>query len=540
VGSVLDEDGKGGYRFDRMAFNGPFDILGFFLEYMSGPPIAESHDERGGTHETCAHPTGRSLPNQNSFVERHCGGCEGQNHCLSLSKANDMQQIITAKLKLLTTTEQFQALRITQLAYRDALNAVSSYAFEQGKTSSTPALHRGMYAQLRTRYHLPSQLACSVERQVAATYKGLWTKLKKNSEHRRKKITKKRFQGLDKPPKYSSPTVHYTYERDYTFQRDSRVSLGTLNGRISIPYQGYEKHLALIGHGASIGDAKLWYDKTKKGFYLLVSLEISVPEPTCEQLSNVAGVDVGIRYLAVTSTSTGKASFHPGKRTRHKANHYARLRKRLQHKGTRGAKRLLRRIEQRERRFKLQAHHIIAKQITTQHPHTLIGLEQLTDIRERKKRKKRRHKKNGKGYERVSPKARKANRVYSQWSFAELQALISYKAILAGSLAIKVDADYTSKACSMCGYTADENRPQKGLLFVCQNSKCRYTLHADLIGARNVTMRTLLVRQDWTRTGHLSLAPDASDKEAKAERLQRYSELRWSPEASLRLLAGGD
>jgi hypothetical protein len=26
---VLDEDGKGGYRFDRMAFNGPFDILGF-------------------------------------------------------------------------------------------------------------------------------------------------------------------------------------------------------------------------------------------------------------------------------------------------------------------------------------------------------------------------------------------------------------------------------------------------------------------------------------------------------------------------------
>jgi hypothetical protein len=33
--------------------------------------------------------------------------------------------------------------------------------------------------------------------------------------------------------------------------------------------------------------------------------------------------------------------------------------------------------------------------------------------------------------------------VYSQWSFAELQALISYKAALAGSLALKVDADYT-------------------------------------------------------------------------------------------------
>jgi hypothetical protein len=29
VSSVLDEDGKGGYRFDRMTFKDPFDILGF-------------------------------------------------------------------------------------------------------------------------------------------------------------------------------------------------------------------------------------------------------------------------------------------------------------------------------------------------------------------------------------------------------------------------------------------------------------------------------------------------------------------------------
>ena len=49
VGSELDEDGKGGYRFDRMAFNGPFDLLGFFPGDMSGPVLAESleeHEER--------------------------------------------------------------------------------------------------------------------------------------------------------------------------------------------------------------------------------------------------------------------------------------------------------------------------------------------------------------------------------------------------------------------------------------------------------------------------------------------------------------
>jgi hypothetical protein len=46
VGSVLDQDGKGGYRFDRMVFKDPFDILGFFLGYMSGPVTAESPEER--------------------------------------------------------------------------------------------------------------------------------------------------------------------------------------------------------------------------------------------------------------------------------------------------------------------------------------------------------------------------------------------------------------------------------------------------------------------------------------------------------------
>jgi putative transposase len=121
-----------------------------------------------------------------------------------------VQQIVTAKLKLITTPEQCAALRETQLAYRDALNAVSRYAFSQGKTSRVTRLHKGMYAELRTHYGLPSQLACSVERQVAATYKGLWTKLKKHAEHRRAKLTKKRFKGLDQPPHYSSPTVQYT------------------------------------------------------------------------------------------------------------------------------------------------------------------------------------------------------------------------------------------------------------------------------------------------------------------------------------------
>jgi hypothetical protein len=82
----------------------------------------------------------------------------------------------------------------------------------------------------------------------------------------------------------------------------------------------------------------------------------------------------------------------------------------------------------------------------------------------------------------------------------------------------------------MCEHTADANRPGKGLLFVCQ--KCHYTLHADLVGARNITMRTLAIRQDWVTTGVLSERPDVSSVEAKAARLSRYAELRWSLDTS--------
>ena len=422
-----------------------------------------------------------------------------------------MQQIITAKLKLLTTPEQGQLLRQTQLAYRDALNYVSRYAFEHGKLSNHERLQKGTYDDIRLLYKLPSQMACNVPRQVGATYKGLWTKLKKNIEHRKAGYTKKHYKGLDKPPKYLSPTVTYNYGYDYTFKPGQQVSVLTLQGRIIVSYQGYEPHVALIHHGATIGGAKLWYDKAHKQFYLLVSLELEIPEPTPDVLPTVVGVDVGQRYLATTATLSNQSRFYPGKRVRAKADHYARLHKRLQKKGTRSATRRLIALSGRERRLKLQANHRIAKSIVQTHPHTLIGLEELTGIRERTKRRKRRRKKHGRGTEPVSKKARRANRHASTWTFAELHDMLTYKAALAGSLAIKVDADYTSQACPYCGYTDRRNRPGKGLLFICQYEHCPYrqwtgrpyTLHADLVGARNIAMRTLLTRQDWVRTGVL-------------------------------------
>jgi len=391
--------------------------------------------------------------------------------------------------------------------------------------SNAVSLQKGTYDPVRVRFRLPSQMACNVPRQVGATYKSLWTKVKKNAEDRKSGRTKKRYKGLDQAPKYMFPTLTYNNKRDESLKKNNHVSILTLEGRVIVPYTGYDNPLALIQKGAEIGAAKLWYDKSKKQFYLLVSLEIETPDPTPQTLKGRAGVDVGVRYLAVANTK-GDHSFHSGKRVVSKAHHSARLRKRLQKKGTRSATtRRLVVMSGRERRLKQDTNHVVSKSVVTHSPSHLIGLEHLTDLRERTPRRKR-----DKKGQQVGPKQRCANATSSKWSFAELQSMIAYKALLAGSMAIQVDANYTSKACPMCGHTCAANRPQKGLLFLCQN--CHDTLHADLVGARNITMRTLLIRQDWLSTGTLSECPDVSDKEAKAAHLSRYAELRWSRDTS--------
>lgn len=164
-----------------------------------------------------------------------------------------MGTTLTAKLKLTTTPQQFQALRTTQLAYRDALNHVSVYAFLHGKTSSRQRLQRDLYADLRNQHNLPAQMTCSVFRQVGATYHGLWTKARQNAEARRRGYTKKRFRGLDKPPHYVSPTLSYVYGRDYSLCTGQQVSLLTLSGRIHVSYQGFSKHVALVQQGTRLG-----------------------------------------------------------------------------------------------------------------------------------------------------------------------------------------------------------------------------------------------------------------------------------------------
>lgn len=439
-----------------------------------------------------------------------------------------MEITLTAKLKLKHTQEQKAALDAFTLSYRDALNHTAKVAFEMGKSSNASKIQREVYTHLREHFGLKAQSACSVPRRVGAAFKQLWTKFKEHQEKQAFRVEAglkpKRFKGFDAPPKFVSRSLTMFYKKDYSFKKNQQVSVDTLDKRIVIPYEGYQKHLEYIRSGAEIGSGTLWYDKRKKQYYLLVALTVKVPDPKPTDHKRVVGVDVGQRYHAVVTDTRNNSLFLSGKEARQKKDHFSRLRKKLQRKGTRSATRRLIALSGRERRFIAAHNHKLANAILARFPQALIGLEDLRNVRERTE---------GRRNPKASKKAKRAKRRRSQWSFAELQAFIDYKAPLVGSLAIKVDANYTSQACTACGHTSKANRPGAGLMFRCES--CGYEVHSDLLGARNVALRTLVVRQDWAATGHLSTAPDVSCDEVKAERLQRYSELRWSTDANPRL-----
>ncbi|RMF21377.1 MAG: transposase [Cyanobacteria bacterium J083] len=250
----------------------------------------------------------------------------------------------------------------------------------------------------------------------------------------------------------------------------------------------------------------------------MVSLTLEVPELKPEDIKQIKGVDVGQRYLAVATNTQNQTKFFSGKQARHRGNKYHKARKTLQQKGTRSAKRRLISLSGRERRFTAAVNHSISKNIVS--PNTLIGLENLKYIRERITRR---------SSKKASRKQKEANRNQSKWSFAELHGYIDYKAVLSSSLAVKVLAQLTSQCCPKCGHVSKENRPNKGLIFKCVS--CNHELHSDLVGARNVALRTLLLRQDFESTGRISAVPDVSHDETKARCLERYLELRWSADA---------
>lgn len=152
-----------------------------------------------------------------------------------------------------------------------------------------------------------------------------------------------------------------------------------------------------------------------------------------------------------------------------KRNHYAKLRARLQAKGTKSAKRRLRSLSGRESRWMSDVNHQLSKTLVeTYGKQTLFVLEDLTGVT----------------FDTVHSRRKEHRFEHHSWSFYDLEQKLRYKAHLNESEVVLVDAHYTSQRCPKCGSIDKSNRHKDIHQYACSN--CGYLSNDDRVGAMNI------------------------------------------------------
>ena len=346
-------------------------------------------------------------------------------------------------LKLQPTEDQHRALLDTMHAFNQAANYVAEIAFVE-KSADKFALQKLVYGELRTTYKLASQLAIRCISKASEAYK-----------------RDKSIQPTFKP----EGAIVYD-QRVMSFKDLTTVSLLTLSGRVLVPFLIGSYQRARMG--SIKGQADLIYRNGT--FYLAVTLE--VPTPTSGEVTDTLGIDLGIINLATDSEGE---TFRGAQVERVRRRHQA-LRQRLQKRGTKNAKRRLKKLSGREKRFRKNTNHVISKRIVqkAKAKKQAIAIEELRHIRTRTEARLRH-----------SQRAR-----HSSWAFGQLRQFISYKAALAGVPLHTVDPRNTSRTCSECGHCAKANRKSQAT-FCCV--ECGHTENADRNAAITISRASVMV-----------------------------------------------
>lgn len=342
---------------------------------------------------------------------------------------------LIAQVKLLPSKKQAKALKETLERANAACDAISMVAW-RSKTFGQYALHKLTYHHIKESFRLSAQVVVRCVAKVADAFK-----LDKETERTFKTYGAIAFD-----------------DRILSWQTHNRVvSIWTVAGRQKIPYACGERQKRLLE--SQLGETDLVF--RKGNFYLLAVCE--VPEPSPTDVDDVLGVDFGIVNLATDS----EGQRFSGERVEARRGWYAGRRAALQKVGTRSAKRRLKKMGGRQRRFQADTNHCISRQLVSkaQDTNRTIAIEELKGIRSRTTVRK-------------SQRARHHN-----WAFAQLRSFLSYKAQMAGVRVIAVDPRNTSRTCNICGHCEKANRKSQAE-FVCRS--CGHTENADRNAALNI------------------------------------------------------
>jgi IS605 OrfB family transposase len=341
-----------------------------------------------------------------------------------------MESVTTIKVKIPFNEILLETMR----QYSVSAQEVVDYGYNL-HTSDKRELHDLTYYSIRNHTKLSSQLVIS-SRDVACAIL-------------------KRY-GI-KPTVKKYMTVRYDH-RSFSL-KNNIVSLSSTKGRIKIPiiipeyfnkYKDYE-----------VRCANLFIRKNKMFLNIVVAKEVDISNDFCGN-GKIVGVDFGINNIAVTS----EKQFFKG--VIDKINKFQRLGSSLQSKGTKSAKRHLKKISGRQKLFMTDINHCTSKRIVENlNNGDTVVMEILKGIRNKNRGKT-------------------MNRLLSNWSFYQLNFFIKYKSIQKGIQVIEISPRYTSKTCNRCGEVYSK-RPKHRGFFECLH--CGYTSNADLNASFNIRNR---------------------------------------------------
>ena len=367
-----------------------------------------------------------------------------------------MRRSVTVFPKL--TDKEVSSIVETRKQYARAFN-MSSECLINNRSTSKRFLHNVQYERIKEECpSLPTGLI-QCARDVAVEAVKNWnvkrTKLKQKHP--------KKAERMKRPSMKERCTMLYDV-RTITL-RGSQLTFSTCDKRIrtiiTIPEFFTERYSELDGwklKGANIG-----IDRKGRVF---VNLIYECPDPVIEENNNgkIVGLDRGV-YNIVTTSDGVHYGAKDVRRVKRKYNH---VRSELQKKGTRSAKRRLKAISGREKRFVQDQNHCISKKLAnTDDNMSVYVLEDLSSM----------------NMLRLKGKSNKTMRKWiSNWSYSDLEFKLIYKCQKNGIRVVAVDARYTSQKCSECKVIDKASR--KGNRYVCRH--CGNNMHADVNGAINI------------------------------------------------------
>ena len=332
----------------------------------------------------------------------------------------------TIKIKLPYRKELIETMQ----QYSQSANKVIDFGWNI-HTDDKRELHDLTYYKIRKETQLPAQLVCSSRDKAVEVLKA--SKFKHS-----------------KPIMNKYLTIRYD-ARSFALKNTKEgyyVSLSTIYGRIKIPIEIPEYYWKYLDW--KVCSADLLYNK---GLFLHIVFSRDIISPKIS--GGFLGVDVGINNVAVTSDKR----FFSAKQIKRRKIMFKHLRAKLQSKGTRSSRRLLKKFSGRENRWMTWVNHNISKEIVKCREGTIV-MENIKGIR--------------------TNKGRRFNFWLHSWSFAQLQSFIEYRGIMNGKKIIKVSPYHTSKSCSRCGEFGTRSKN----FFHCLH--CGYSLNADLNASFNL------------------------------------------------------